>query len=92
MKESILNVQLVNEPTACNSYCKETTQSSMFGSGRESVLVINNLNLGITFGNHAGFVTFKRSIRLVLEFKNPFGPDRFMACQKRNQIPGIYFL
>jgi hypothetical protein len=79
MKECIMDVKLVNEPTTSRSDDKEATKSGELGSWRKGFLIVNAFNLSIALSNKMGFIVFKRAIRFIFNLVNPFTTNGFVA-------------
>jgi len=54
------------------SNSKKTTKSRELGSRRESLLIINALNLSVAFSNKPSLIALNGAIRLVFDFIDPF--------------------
>jgi len=63
MKESILDIQLMNRPRAGQSQCEHNTDSSRLDDWTESLIIINAWSLSEASENPSGLVTIKRAVR-----------------------------
>lgn len=81
MKESVVHVHLMKRPIVNRGNSEETTDSDKFSNRSKGLSIIDSLTLGEPFGDQASFVSLQGTIRIVLEFENPFAPNRTMASR-----------
>ena len=89
MEESILDVQLVNQPRARPSQCKNKTDCGRLDDWTKSLLIINPWALSETSKHPPGLVTIKRAISQKLVTINPFTGDDVNTGWTGNQSLGV---
>ena len=92
MEEGILDIQLMDEPVASSGNNKEATKGGKFGNERESLLVINSLNLSIALSNKSGLVMIDGVVRSIFEFVDPLAADWLSISRQGNQCPSVVLL
>ncbi|TQD73915.1 hypothetical protein C1H46_040565 [Malus baccata] len=82
MEKGVLNVQLMNEPVTGTSNSKEAMQNDEFGSRRKGFMIIDALNLSVSFSNKSSLVPLNCAIRVVFNFINPFANNGFVTYRQ----------
>ncbi|GMQ09800.1 hypothetical protein CsSME_00053057 [Camellia sinensis var. sinensis] len=88
IKKSILNIQLIERPMSNNSNKNQSTDSNHLGNKGKG-LIINTILLQETLGNQQSFISLERTIRMGLDFIDPFATNRILADREGNQCPSV---
>ncbi|GMP86718.1 hypothetical protein CsSME_00039393 [Camellia sinensis var. sinensis] len=86
VKKSILNVHLIEKPMLSSSNKNQGTDNSHLGNRGKCLLIINTVLLRETLGNQTSFVALERTIRMSLDFMDPFTINQILASRQRNQL------
>jgi hypothetical protein len=72
MKNSVVNIQLANEPLVWGSKGNNYSNSGRFGNGTKRLMIVKADLLMIALSNEACLITLNRSISMSFNFEHPF--------------------
>ncbi|GMP48701.1 hypothetical protein CsSME_00015967 [Camellia sinensis var. sinensis] len=92
IKKSIFDIHLKKRPMANSSDRYQSTESIHLGDRGKGLLIINTILLGKTLGNQVSLVKLKRTIRMSLNFVDPFATNQILTNRQRKQLPSPSFM